>query len=91
MDDRIGKQGEGGYRPKCTIQGRVMRKATARSDAEQILIRRNLGNGYYVVVDTGVIPNLEELIAELKEGLPNEPKRKKHLAASPVSETGDSL
>jgi len=82
MDDRIGKQGEKGFRPEKTISGRVMRKATARSDAEQIFIRRSLGNGYYCVVDPGIIPNLEEMIDELKGELPNEPKRKKHLVAS---------
>ena len=90
MDKRIGKQGEGGYRPECTIQGRVMRKATARSDAEQILIRRSLGNGYYAVVDPGIIPNIEELIDELKGEVHGKSKRKKHVAP-PVSETDSTV
>ncbi len=90
MDDRIGKQGKGGFRPEKTIIGRVMRKASARSDAEQIFIRRSLGDGYYVVVDPGIIPNLEELIEEVRGELPNAPKRKKHVVA-PLGETDSTL
>ena len=89
MDDRIGKHGEGGYRPERTVTGRVMRKATARGDAEQILITRSLGNGYYCVVDPGVIPGFEDVINELKGSL-NEPKRKKHVIP-PVGEKGSSM
>lgn len=90
MDDRIGKQGKGGFRPEKTIIGRVMRKATARSDAEQIFIRRSLGHGYYCVVDPGIIPNLEEMIDELRGELPNAPKRKKHVVAS-AGETDNTM
>ncbi len=90
MDDRIGKQGEGGFRPEKTIIGRVMRKRGRGRDAEQIFITRSLGNGYYCVVDPGIIPKLEELIDELKGELPNEPKRKKHLVAS-AGETDNTV
>ena len=90
MDDRIGKQGEKGFRPEKTISGRVLRKRTARADAEQMFITRSLGGGHYCVVDPGIIPNLEEMIDELKGELPNEPKRKKHLVAS-AGETDNAL
>lgn len=82
MDKRIGKHGEKGYRPEQTIMGRVLRKATARAAAEQIFITRNLGDDYYAVIDPGIIPGLEEMIDELRKGIPHEPKRQKHLAAT---------
>ncbi|KKM83549.1 hypothetical protein LCGC14_1308250 [marine sediment metagenome] len=90
MDDRIGKQGEGGYRPEKTIIGRTLRKRGKGRDAEQIFITRGLGNGYYCVVDPGIIPDLEELIDELKGKVKNEPKRKKHVIA-PLGETDNTV
>ena len=90
MDDRIGKQGEGGFRPEKTIIGRTLRKRSRGRDAEKIFITRSLGNGYYCVVDPGIIPNLEELIDELREKVPNAPKRKKHVIA-PLGETDNPV
>ena len=90
MDDRIGKQGAGGYRPEKTIVGRTLRKRGRGRDAEQIFITRSLGNGYYCVVDPGIIPDLEEMIDELKGELPNAPKRKKHVVTS-AGETDNTM
>lgn len=90
MDKRVGKQGEGGFRPEQTIIGRTLRKRSRGRDPEQIFITRSLGGGYYAVIDPGIIPDLEELIAEVKETLPNAPKRKKHVVAS-AGETDNTM
>jgi len=82
MDERIGKYGEGSFKPKATITGGAMPK--------QILITRSLGGGYYAVVPPGVIPDLEELIDELKGEIDGKSKRKKHIAA-PVGKTDSTV
>lgn len=68
MDTRLGK--DEGRKPTHTLLGLPIGNM-------QITRRRALGNGYYCVLDIGTIPNVEELINELKEGIPNEPKRER--------------
>jgi hypothetical protein len=68
MDTRLGIHGK--RKPTHTLLGLPIGNS-------QITITRGLGNDYYCVVDSGKIPNIEELITELKEGIPSEPKPKR--------------
>jgi hypothetical protein len=83
MNNKIGKRGEKGVRPKETLLGRPI------TNKSQILITRNLGDGYFVVIDPGIIPDLEEQIDKLKKEIPNESKRKKSATSS--GEAGNNL
>jgi hypothetical protein len=65
MDARIGKRGE--YKPTFTIRGLPV--------AGQVTETRELGNGYYCIVN-GTGSDIDGLIKELKESIPNESKRK---------------
>jgi hypothetical protein len=68
MDTRLGKNGE--RKPTHTLLGLPIGNM-------QITQRRSLGGGYWCVLDVGMIPNVEQLIEELKEGIPSEPKRQR--------------
>ena len=65
MDSRIGKHGE--TKPTHTLMGRLV--------GGQVTITRDLGGGYYVIVDVGHIPEYEALIEELRGTIKHEPKR----------------